>query len=101
MPKMEIPTLSPNLSNDHAFREYPYVEVLDQSDALALVLPSLPRGELSVLCTYKGDTRRLAKIANSALELNKLRKVTRLVYCKSAEDKREIKTAIDIMEVLI
>ena len=101
MPKMEIPTLSPNLSNDRVSRVYPYVEVLDPSDALALVLPSLEKGDLPVLCTYQGDTRRLRKIAKSALTLNKLRKVTRVVYFKTAEEKYELKSAVDIMEVLL
>ena len=64
-------------------------------------LPSLKKGDLPVLCTYQGDTRRLRKIAKSALTLNKLRKVTRVVYFKTAEEKYELKSAVDIMEVLL
>ncbi len=96
----QTPILSRELTNDRISRPYPNVEVLEPSDALALVLQSMDKGELPVLCTVNGSTRRLISIKLSACTLRDLSKVTKLRYNKEEGVFRDLNTIDDIMEVL-
>ena len=100
MSTLEIPSLNQNITNEHISMPYPHVMLKNPSDALALVLTSLPQGDLPILCEYKGACRQLASIRKSALCLNNLFKVSSMQFVKSASDIITIKSVKDIMEVL-
>lgn len=97
----QVQLLSQELTNEHISMPYPHVKVLDPSDALALILQSLPKGDLPVLCEYKGQCRQLAKIKLSAPVLLHLSKVSSITYCKEVSDAVKLVTVDDIMGVLI
>lgn len=95
-----IQPLNENLSLDKIKMPYPHVELLDPSDAVALVVPSLTEGDLPVICKYKGSTRKIGSIAYSALTLNTLLKLSRLVFHKDEGKSFNLNNTLDIMEVL-
>lgn len=96
----QIQSLNADLTNEHISMPYPHLMMSNPNDAVALVLTSLPTGDLPVLCTYKGSTRQLTKIRRSALTILPLSKVVSLDYVKSATDSVPIKSPCDILEVL-
>lgn len=96
----QIPILSRELTNDRISTPYPHVEIMDPSDALALVLLSISEGELPVLCTMNGSTRKVKSVRKSAIVLNQLSKVSKLNYHKEAGNVTELNTIEDIMGVL-
>lgn len=98
---MEIQSLSKDLTNDRVSMPYPHIKILEPSDAIALVLPALPEGDLPVLCVYNGVCRQLGSVRKSALIINQLSKISKLEYVKSAEYITSIKTPLDALEVLI
>lgn len=100
MSTSRTPILSSDLANDRISRTYPYLEILEPSDALAIVLPELDSGELPVLCTLNGSTRRLASIRKSAIVIKDLLAMTALNFYRDENTSVELKTIEDIMEVL-
>lgn len=92
-------SLDRNIANDRIEMPYPCVEVFDPSDALALVLLGLPEGDLSVICYVNDALREIRKVKNSSRTLNTLRQISRVTFHKSAHESREIKSAIDAVEV--
>ena len=95
------PILSSDLTNDRISMPYPHLEILEPSDALAIVLPQLDGGELPVLCTIGESTRRLVSIRRSAIVIRDLLSITALRYHKDAEHRIDLNTVEDIMEVLV
>lgn len=95
-----IQSLNAELTNDHIKMPYPHLLMLNPNNAVALVLSSLPDGDLPVICTYKGSTRQLKKIRRSALAMLPLSRVVALQYVVQPGDSRPLNSAKDIMEVL-
>lgn len=93
-------TLNSEIANDRVAKKYPYLEILEPSDALAIVLPEMDNGELPVLCTIGGSTRRLASIRLSAIAIRDLSLITALSWHKDADTAIKLETIEDIMEVL-
>ena len=79
---------------------YPHVKVLEPSDALALMVPSLPKGDLSIICEYQGTVRKLASVAYSAVTLNYLYKISKIELCKDENSCYTINSAEDILEAM-
>ena len=100
MSTIQIQSLNRNIANEHSKISYPYVEVLDPSDCVALVLPNLDAGELPVLCTFDGVQRQIGKIRKSARVLHTLMSISKLAYHESPEHSVELSTSIDCLEVL-
>lgn len=96
----EIQLLNPDIANDRISMPYPHVELLEPSDAVALILTGLQKGDLPVICTYQGSQRKIASVAKSALVLNSLLRVSKLNYRKDKDTCQQINSSIDIMEVL-
>lgn len=96
----EIQLLNPDIANERISMPYPHVELLEPSDAVALILSSLPKGDVPVICTYQGKQRKIASIRKSALVIMALLKVSKLKFHKDANDVLPLKTSTDIMEVL-
>lgn len=94
------PLLSRELTNERISMPYPHVKALVVSEALALVVTSLPKGDLPVLCEHKGTLRQVASIKYSAPCINQLRKVSPLLFVKDANVSQELNSVIDVMEVL-
>lgn len=94
-------TLSSDIANDRIAKPFPHLEILEPSDALAIVLPSIDGGELPVLCTMNGSTRRLVSIRKSAIVIKDLLAVTALRFHKDESTVLDLNTPEDIMEVLI
>lgn len=97
---MERLSLNPNIANDRISMPYPHIKVLNPSDAIALVVPSLPKGDLPVICEFDNTLRKIGSILPSALVLKSLKAVTPIEYWRSAEDGFLIKSSVDILEVL-
>lgn len=100
MSTSQIPTLSRELTNDKISRPYPNVEVLEPTDALALVLKSMDGGTLPVLCTINGNTRKLISMPFSAISIRDLSLVSKLRFHKDKDTAIDIESVDDIMEVL-
>lgn len=96
----QIQSLNADLTNDHISMPYPHLMMIEPNDAVALVLQSLPAGDLPVLCTYKGSTRQLTKIRRSAIPIYHLSKIVKLKYVASADKSVPLKSSVDILEVL-
>ena len=85
---------------EHINMPYPHVKILEPSDALALMVPSLPKGDLAVICEYQGAVRKLASVSYSALTLNYLLKVSALELCLSKEHNCKLNSTLDILEAM-
>lgn len=96
----EIQSLNTNLTNDKIDMPYPHLYIQNPSDAVALVLTALPRGDLSVICEHKGIIKRIGSIEMSAISLKKLSKVCQLSFYCTADNSYEVKTPDSIMEVI-
>lgn len=96
----EIQSLNPDIANNRISMPYPHVELLEPSDSVALVLSGLPKGDLPVICSYKGKQRKIASVLKSAVVLSTLLRVSALNYNSSETETRSLSNNIDIMEVL-
>lgn len=101
MKSQEIRSLNQNLASDRVSVPYPHVRVLEPSDAIALVMPSLPKGDFPVLCEYKGDLRKLGTVEFSAMALSVLLRLSKLSYVKSKDTKLTISNTIELMEAML
>ena len=97
----EIRSLNPDITSDRISMPYPHIELLKPSDAAALMLTCLPKGDVPVICSYQGKQRRIASIMRSAKVFDNLRKVSPLVYHITSEQNKTLNTILDIMEVLL
>lgn len=95
-----IQSLNPNIANDRISMPYPHVRILTPSDAIALVVPSLPEGDLAIICEFNGTTRKIGSVAHSATTLSKLSRIAKIQYAKSADTVIDINNIDDIMEAL-
>lgn len=95
----EIPLLSAELTNERIRMPYPHIRLLDTSDAVALMLPELPVGDLPVICEYGGVTRQIGSIKKSALVLNNLLKISRLIYVADEKSTFNLTNVESIMEI--
>lgn len=100
MVTVEIQSLSKELTNEHISMPYPHVKVLEPSDAMALMITSLPKGDLAVICEYNGSCRQIGSIRKSAKVIRDLSYVTKLTYSIDKETTRNINSVSDILEVL-
>lgn len=91
--------LSRDYAYEHISMPYPCVEVHDPSDALALVLMGMPKGDLSVICYINDALREIRKIRKSALSVNALRKVSRVTFHKSPTESIVIESGAQAVEV--
>lgn len=101
MKNQRIQSLNPNIASDRVKTPYPHAMLLQPSDAVALVLPSLDKGDFPILCEYKGDTRRLGNIDYSALQLSALLRLSPLRIVKSPEESVVVKTNLELMEAML
>ena len=99
MSTMEIQSLNSEISNERISMPYPHINLLEPSDAIALMVPSLPVGNLPIICEYNNSVRQIGSVRNSALVLNNLRKISKIEYVFDKHTKREIKTPKDAVEV--
>ena len=100
MNTLEIRSLNPEITNERISMPYPHIKVLEPSDAIALVLPSLDKGDLPVLCEYNGTCRQIGSIRKSALVIEQLHRISKLMYCSAENKNMSIETKLDILEVL-
>lgn len=97
---MERLLLNQNLTNDRITMPYPHVKILKPSDSIALVVPSLPKGDLPIICEFNNTTRKIGSISNSALLLKDLMRVTPIEFWKNPSEGYLIKSSLDLLEVL-
>lgn len=96
---MDIPVLSRKLTNDIVDLKYPCVKVLEPSDALALMMDRLPKGDLPVVCEYENELYVIQEIENSPITVNHLRKVVAIEWYYDVDTCSELRTPEDVMEV--
>ncbi len=97
---MQVEELNKQTALGRVNYTYPYILVMDPGDPIALVVPSLEKGELPVLCDVDNVTYKVGEISRSALTISKLLRVTRLKYYKSKDTCVTINTAEDILRVM-
>ena len=97
---MEIQSLSKNLTNDRIDMPYPHVKVLEPSDALALLVPILSKGDLPVICEFEGTTRKIGSIRKSATVLKDLSRVSKMLYYRGPDQFIDCKDTDSIMEAM-
>lgn len=95
-----IQSLNPNIANDRISMPYPHVRILTPSDSVALVVPSLSEGDLAIICEFNGTTRKIGSVTRSATTLDKLSRIAKIQYAKSADTIIDINSIDDIMEAL-
>lgn len=101
MSTMEIPSLSRELTNDKISMPYPHIFVMDTTDALPLIVPRLPKGDLPVVCEFNNTLRQIGSIQKSALQISKLMRVSRIQFVKAKGDSVLLKNPIDALEVFV
>lgn len=101
MKTTDIQSLNRDITNERVSMPYPHLRVLNPNDAIALMLPELPEGDLPVLCDFNGTCRQIGSIRKSAIVINDLRKITGLKFFKSKDVAVDIKTSLDAVEVLM
>lgn len=97
---MVIPTFSPDLTNARSEARYPYLEILDRTESIALVISSLEQGELPVVFSRETDKIQIASIKMSAKPIRVLLKVTRVLVHTDAETSIALSDTASIMQVL-
>lgn len=101
MSSQRIQSLNPNISSDRIKMPYPHLKLLEPSDAVALVMPSLDTGDLPVLCEFEGITRKLGSIRYSALVLATLVKISKLSLCKDSVTEIAINSVEDVLGAML
>ena len=80
---------------------YPHVKLLQPSDAVALVIPSLDKGDLPILCEFEGELRKIGMVRYSATVLADLSKISELELHRTSSDVKRIKCVSDVLEAMI
>lgn len=101
MSSRKIQSLNPNIASDTISMPYPHLRLLEPSDAVALVLPSMESGDLPVICEYEGITRKLGNVRYSALSLATLVKISKLELWKNEATKVVINCVDDVLEAMV
>ena len=87
------------IKNKSISRPYPNLVIKDLNKCLPVIVSSLKEGDLSLLCTFKGVTKEIKKISNSAININYLLSITDLEFHKSPEEKVDITNITEYLEV--
>ena len=96
---IDIPVLSRDFTNERIKMPFPHIRLLDPSDAVALVLPSLDKGDLPVLCSVGGVTKQIGAIRRSAKVISALMHVTDIEYISSPGNSAKICTTQDAINI--
>ena len=92
--------LNRNIANDVIDMPYPCVEIHNPVQPVAVVITSMPDGDLPVICYVNDALRQIKTVPHSALSLNVLRKVSKITYHKSASESYEITSGLKAVEVI-
>ena len=101
---MQLAEIDSNFANSRINLPYPHVRVLSVSDALSIVIPCLPTGDLSVICEYNSIMHRIASVSDSPHVLEKLVRISAIEVCKSESEKYMITERgqlLDIGKILV
>ena len=100
---IDLPKTIESIDEDYATPRstltYPYLRILTATDALALIVTSLPDGDLPLVMSYKGETRIMKHISKSALVIEKLTRLVDLEYVKSKDESVPLHNGTDILEL--
>ena len=97
--QFHVTPLNKTLTNDHISKPYPHITV-EPSNSIALVLPTLPAGDLPVLCYFEGTCRQLGSIKRSALVLKTLIAVSKVEYVDVTKKVKVLSNISEILEIL-
>ena len=101
MNTLEIQSLNKDITNERISMPYPHLVLLEPSDAVALMVPELPTGDLPIICEFNGTCRQIGSIRKSALVISDLRKISALKYVKEPGSEVSIESTTDALEVLM
>ena len=82
-------------------RPYPNFHISKLNNTVPIVISSLEEGDVPLLGTLNGTTKILKRISNSAININRLLRVTEVEYHKDANNFRNMKSIEDYMEVAL
>lgn len=81
--------------------KYPYIELLEFNDTLPAIVGILKQGDMQIKATYKGVTKVICSINQSAYNIDKLLRTQQKVRIWLSPDKyKDIKTVLDYLEVI-
>lgn len=80
---------------------YPHIKIKDLNRCVPLVVNALEEGDTPLLGTFKGTTKIIKSISNSAINISKLLRVTELDVVFSEDDSCEVSCVLDYMEVAL
>lgn len=78
---------------------YPHFKIADLNKCVPIVVSALEEGDIPLLGTLNGNTKIVKRISNSAININKLLRVTALDFCRKEGDCVRISSILDYMEV--
>lgn len=80
---------------------YPYLEIMEMSNCIPLVVRALETGEIPLVGSLGETTKIVKKITLKSIEINKLLRVTNLKFHINSDEVRDIKNVNEYMEVLL
>lgn len=78
---------------------YPHINIVDLNKCVPVVVSALEEGDIPLLGTFKGTTKIVKSISNSALNIYKLIRVTEIEVVFNEEDVCPVSSVLDYMEV--
>jgi hypothetical protein len=87
-----------NFKSKSVSTPYPHIKIVELNIATKLVVDSLDEGDMPLLATYKGETKIIKSISNSAININRLLKVNDLDVVFSKDNIYNIQNILDYME---
>lgn len=77
---------------------YPHIKILDLNKWSAIVIKSLEEGDVPLVGTLKGVTKIVKRISKSAINIDKLIRVTSIQIAFSKEESVPIESTKDYLE---
>ena len=82
-------------------RSYPYIELTEFNNMLELIVKLLEPGSMQIQATYKGVTKVIGNVSDSAYNVDKLLRSGQKVRLWTTEDSfKDISEIMDYMEVI-
>lgn len=87
------------INNEHVGMEYPHLYVKKYDHTLAVVIDSLPKGNLPVYASNRGRLLEIARIKKTATSIKPLIDIYTTELWLAYNHKVELNSIIDLMEV--
>ncbi len=100
---VEIPNTLSSIDKDiatpHSKLNYPYVKIMEPSNAIALVISSLEHGDVQITIDYEGKLRQIGSVRNSPVLLYRLVRISPIEYYQSEDMHYTLRNNEDILSI--